>query len=235
MRSKKDVAYEYLRRSIITCEIVPGSILDENEVAQNLHISRTPVREAVNKLAEEGLLEIVPRKGIIVSQMTVKDIYDLLDARLTVEPSILQRAVPALDKGSLMQLRSVIESYAQSNAELKHSKTLQTNKFREALLQSLRAQGIELDSAIDSDYSFHMFFAYKTGNSFLMGIEHKLMVQNERTRYILSTVRNERSQEVHTEHLAIVQALLDEDIDRALDAVQTHLNNAFIGFEQLHM
>lgn len=68
-----------------------------------------------------------------------------------------------------------------------------------------------------------------------MGIEHKLMVQNERTRYILSMVRNERSQEVHTEYLAIVQALLDEDIDRALDVVQTHLKNAFIGFEQLHM
>ena len=211
VQSKKEVAYDYLKRAIVTCEIRPGSMLDENEVAKQVGISRTPVREAVNQLAQEGMLEIIPRKGIVVSQMTIKDIFDLLDARLTIEPDIVRKALPLLDKGSLLELRETLENKSQSDDE------------------SIGMVGR------DFDYDFHMFFALKTNNQYLIDIERRLMMLNQRTRYLMASVRDERPREVCREHLDIVNKLIAGDEDGAVKALEEHLNNAFLGFDELRM
>ncbi|NBH72652.1 GntR family transcriptional regulator [Clostridiaceae bacterium] len=86
----KDKAYEIIRQKIIECEYIPGSILNEAELIKEIGASRTPIREALNKLEQENLVTIIPKKCIIVRGITIDDIAEVFDARAIIEPQILQ-------------------------------------------------------------------------------------------------------------------------------------------------
>ncbi len=71
-------AYDLLRRQIITRELEPGTVLSEQQIANSLDMSRTPVREALARLQNENLLKYVPQKGVSVREMTVRDFIDVV-------------------------------------------------------------------------------------------------------------------------------------------------------------
>ena len=83
--SKSDIAYLLLEERIITMDIPPGAMLSEVELAQQLDIGRTPVREALQRLAHENLVEIMPRRGIRVTEIDIKKQLRLLEVRREVE------------------------------------------------------------------------------------------------------------------------------------------------------
>ncbi|NEG96337.1 GntR family transcriptional regulator [Bifidobacterium sp. SMB2] len=205
-RSKKDIAYEYLRQRIISCELKPGDYLDEQEVAQSLGISRTPVREAVNRLAEEKLLQLMPRKGVVVSQLSVKDAFDMLETRQMVEPEILRKAFPNLDRESVIRYRD----YVVSKIESKDATTEEVSR--------------------DFDFELHMYFAERTGNSCLVDIMKMLMTQNQRVRAVMASIRSERVRDACREHLAILDAILAGDEEKAVEAMRLHQDNAIEDF-----
>ena len=93
MKSLKDKAYEVIRERIITCVYQPGDVVDEKALCEELNMSRTPVREALNVLAEEEFLDIMPRRAIIVSQISMKDINNIYDLRELLEPDSTRIAV----------------------------------------------------------------------------------------------------------------------------------------------
>lgn len=97
----KDHVYETLRKKIIDCEYEPGSILSETLLLQNLGVSRTPVRDALNRLASENLVTIIPKKGIIVNGISINDIIQVFEARMIVEPQMLLLYGDRLDKDKL--------------------------------------------------------------------------------------------------------------------------------------
>ena len=86
----KDKAYEIIREKIVNCEFAPGSILNESELIEEIGASRTPIREALNKLEQENLVTIVPKKCIIVRGITIDDIAEVFDARAVIEPQVLK-------------------------------------------------------------------------------------------------------------------------------------------------
>ena len=63
-KSRKEIAYDYIKPKIVFCELKPGDILDEKKIIEELGFSRTPIREAISELAEEKLVTIMPRRGI---------------------------------------------------------------------------------------------------------------------------------------------------------------------------
>ena len=97
-RNFKLKAYKYIKEKIISGEFYPNQKLEEIVIAQKLKISRTPVREAVNALKEEDWLNIIPRKGIFVKEITLKDINDIFRVREVIEPIILKLAFRNLEK-----------------------------------------------------------------------------------------------------------------------------------------
>lgn len=206
-RSKKDIAYDYLRQRIIACDLKPGDYLDEQEVAQSLGISRTPVREAVNRLAEEKLLQLMPRKGVIVSQLSVKDAFDMLEARLMIEPEMLRKAFPNLDKASV-------------------------TKYRDYVAGKIEAGDTTEEVSQDFDFELHMYFAERTGNSCLVDIMKMLMTQNQRVRSVMASIRAERVRDACREHLVILDAILDGDVDKAAEAMRAHQVSALEDFQQ---
>lgn len=219
--SKKDIAYEYMQNRIITGKLKAGSVLDELAVAQELGISRTPVHEAVNRLADEKFLVQTPRRGAVVYQMSFKDLVDLLDIRLSIEPCLLRKAIPNLDKASLLEWKNRLETCLWEGHDHEDD-----------------ANGSGGDTGLktkpDMDYDFHLFFAEQTGNQFAVDIVKMLMKQNQRSRYLVDSARRNRGMEVYQEHLKIVDCALSGDAEATVKAMEDHLRNGFITQEQLH-
>ncbi len=80
-----EVVFEYLRSSILNGDLKPGERLMEIQLAEQLGVSRTPVREAIRKLEKEKFVEMIPRKGAYVADLTAKDILDVLEIRTILE------------------------------------------------------------------------------------------------------------------------------------------------------
>ena len=86
-KSLKQLAYETLKRKIVSCEILPGSTLTEDMLCEMLNASRTPVRDAVSRLEQEHLVSIKPKKGIRVNRVSMNSIKELFEVRCLLEPA----------------------------------------------------------------------------------------------------------------------------------------------------
>ena len=98
-RPIREIAYEVLKHAIITGEIPAGERIVETDYAERLHISRTPLREALRKLERDGLVEYVLRRGVVVRAFTMEDVDEIYTIRNALEmltlPAIIEKATPA--------------------------------------------------------------------------------------------------------------------------------------------
>ncbi|HBU12731.1 MAG TPA: hypothetical protein DEB31_08410 [Clostridiales bacterium] len=89
----KEKAYAIIKERIINCVYAPGTVLNEKQIIAEIGVSRTPFREAATALKQEGFVQIVPRKGMYVSPITLKDISNLYEIREVLEPKALELAM----------------------------------------------------------------------------------------------------------------------------------------------
>jgi len=101
--SLKESAYKIIKEKLLNLEFEPGSRIREDLLAQEISMSRTPVREAINQLTAEGLVTNVPRKGIFVVQLTSEEISHLLDIREALETLAVENCI---DKASQTQIKN---------------------------------------------------------------------------------------------------------------------------------
>jgi DNA-binding GntR family transcriptional regulator len=87
-----DRAYLAIRRLIVSLELPPGAVIDERELMQRLGLGRTPVREALRRLAQEQLVEVFPRRGMFVTNVDVRDLARISEVRLALEPEAARLA-----------------------------------------------------------------------------------------------------------------------------------------------
>lgn len=89
--SLKLQAYQYLKTKILNCEYRPNEFLNEQKLCAEMgNISRTPMRDALGRLEQEGLITILPKKGLMVSGITEEDVHSMFEMRLLVEPYALR-------------------------------------------------------------------------------------------------------------------------------------------------
>jgi DNA-binding GntR family transcriptional regulator len=105
--------YELLKHDILECAWEPGQLLEETEVSDRYQIGRTPFREACPRLEAEGLIEIVPHRGVFVASLSTKDIIDLFELRLVVEPTIAEMACVRRQPGDLKGLEVNLKDCAR--------------------------------------------------------------------------------------------------------------------------
>jgi len=119
--SLTDRAYGHLEEMIVTLQLPPGSAVSETALSQRLGIGRTPIREALQRLARERLVTILPRRGIIVSEINVKSQLRLLEVRREVErlvaKSAARRATPE-ERARFLDLARRFEKSAKSNDDV---------------------------------------------------------------------------------------------------------------------
>ena len=103
-----DRAYYAIRELIVTLELPPGAVVREPELTERLGIGRTPVREALRRLAQERLVEVFPRRGMFVTKVDVRDLVRLCEVRVALEPEAARLAAERATQGDLAELRGVL-------------------------------------------------------------------------------------------------------------------------------
>ena len=148
--SLKQLVYENLQRRISQGELEPGTKLTEENLAQSMNISRAPIREALSMLERDGFVRILPRKGAVVAEATRKDVEDLWQFRIALEPFAAREAAPnipedeiqlALDHVTALQAKPyTFEQYMASDLEV-HALYYRhlDNDYMKAVLDNLKA------------------------------------------------------------------------------------------------
>ena len=154
----RDVVFNTLREAILKGELKPGERLMELQLAAKLGVSRTPIREAIRMLEQEGLAVTVPRKGAEVAKMTEKDMEDVLVIRATLDELAVELACDAITEEQLAQLQRA------------------RREFENRILSK------DLKKIAQADVDFHDAIYQATGNARLMAMLSNLREQMYRYR-----------------------------------------------------
>jgi len=196
----REVIFDTLREAIIVGELKPGERLMEVKLAEKMGVSRTPVREAIRKLELEGLVEMLPRKGAHVADLSVKDIMDVLEVRSTLD--------------GLASSLSATRITDEEIKELKHSLTQFVNCVEKENLQG----------SIKKDVEFHDIIYHSSRNDKLIQISNNLREQVQRFRVIYIKDYSS-SRELIKEHTEICNAITNRDPGAAMNYANRHIKN----------
>ena len=197
-RPLREIVYEELKRQILIGEIPPGTRMMEVELADVMGVSRTPVREAIRKLEKEGLVTIEPRKGAYASNISIKDMVDVLEVREGLE--------------------AMAASFAAGRITAKQKDTLMTivEKYRNAV------ETENIEEIIKYDEEFHSMIITISGNSTLQQVFSTIQELALRFRYIYYDDFN-RYERMPREHQMIEEAILSGDAEKARVAAGDHV------------
>ena len=201
--SYKDQVYQYLKTALIKGELHTGEIYSEQQVADQLNVSRTPVREAVLRLTHEGMLEVHANRGWMVRPVSEDDLREIVAARIAIEGySIRWLTVQAPEhmwKKSLARLAAVQEkSRAYIEGDTEHYEFM------------------KLDTA------FHTLLVAATGNSYLIRIHEQMRTKLEQAIFT-SLHHRRRHAEAWEEHAAILAGIERRDEAEAMRAFMVHM------------
>lgn len=201
-------AYSYIKKEIITGNLLPGSIFNEADIISKLKVSRTPVREAVLKLKDEGYLTIIPRKGTIVSNISFSDVNQVYEYRLMLEPEICYKAATIMDKNLCIKWK---------------------NYFNNLLLGKKSKPPVE-DEDDDIDKLFHLSISQSLNNNLINKEIAHLMDLSQRIRFLSNKQNEQRYIASLKEHINILDAIIECDSNLASEMMQNHLKNTVEGY-----
>jgi GntR family transcriptional regulator, rspAB operon transcriptional repressor len=194
--------YRVLKDKILRLELPPGSQISVPTTASALGVSRTPVNDALKRLAAEGMVEIVPRQGTFVSRLTARDIAEIFDMRLMIEvfcaESIIQAGKRARFLATVQPFMSAMERTADSSDSAGY------------------------DTFIKNDRAFHLTLVELTDNHRLLNTYTQLHVHTHTLR--MHHVTEGGSRQAQIEHRAIVAAFEQADLAAARAAVRSHIS-----------
>jgi DNA-binding GntR family transcriptional regulator len=113
-QSLTDLAYAHLEELIVTLKLAPGAVVSEAELSERIGIGRTPIREALQRLARENLVSILPRRGIVVTAINVKDQLRLLEVRRELERLIARSAARRATEDERSRFRDLARDFEKS-------------------------------------------------------------------------------------------------------------------------
>jgi len=197
----RDVIFETLRKAIVSGDIKPGERLMEVSLANQMGVSRTPVREAIRRLEAEGLVTMTPRKGTHVAELSVKDIMDVLEVRTVLDKLATDLAAKRMQPSQLKALENVHKQYI-------------------ACVEKNNIEG-----AIKKDIEFHDLIYAASGNPRLVAVAGSLREHVYRFRVIYMSGGDPIAENVLNEHEEILAALKEANNNLASDLAEKHIRN----------
>lgn len=197
-RPLREIVYEELKMQILTGKITPGMRMMEVELAESMGVSRTPIREAIKKLEQEGLVTVEPRKGAYASQISVKDMVDILEVRQDMEGLAAHMAAYRMTPKQMKELESISVGY---------------NK---AVEEGNMADMIKYDT------DFHNLIVESCNNSILTMMINQLQELLLRFRYVYYD-NIKRAEKMPSEHSMIMEAIKDGRSDAARASAEMHI------------
>ncbi len=202
--------YNYIKQEIITGNLKPGSIFDDSKIMENLKCSKTPIREAVLKLCEEGYLTIIPRKGTLISNISINDVREVYEFRIILESNYIKN-LKNIDIDTLHKWKEYFNCLLlNSNLELEAPCTDEENN--------------------DIDKAFHLFLISQLENNLMKNELTKLMDKSARIRYLSNKENEKRYRSAIEEHIAIIDNLLDNNLEKASELMELHLKKSLEGY-----
>lgn len=198
--SLKESVFRTLRQAILCGELKPGERLMEIPLSESMGVSRTPVREALRKLEEEGLIIAEKNKGASVAPITERDLIDVLEIREVLDELSVRLACRNMKKNEVSLLHKNLEGFP-------------------AVIATKDPEKITAH-----DVKFHDIIYESTGNKRLIQLMYH--IQQDMYRYRLEYIRvDEDHSSLYEEHDQIVKAIQKKDVDEAEAAIRLHLKN----------
>ncbi|MCQ2589622.1 MAG: GntR family transcriptional regulator [Treponema sp.] len=199
--SNRDYALRVIRKSLINLELKPGTMISEQDIADELKLSRTPVHEALQELSSTKIIEILPQRGSLVSYVDMALVDESVFMRATIESAVTKEAC---------------EKAVQSDLdELEENVTLQEFFYAKN----------NLDKFMELDNAFHKIM-YKIANKMQCHFVVSTMnIHYDRFRQL--RLHTSDPANIVADHKLILQAMIDKDSEKAKDLVLKHLNRLY--------
>ncbi len=196
--TSRSYALRLLKYNIIQLELEPGCRISENELASQMGISRTPVREALMELAKVGIVEVYPQNGSVVSKIDIKMIAQSRFLRITLEKAVAEQVASEISQENLKKLT-----------------------------ENIRLQEFYVDSGDDRmvirlDDEFHRLLFEIADKKLIHDIINNMMIHEDRIRNMPKS--EPRSRQILEDHKRILNAIAEKDPAKARDAMHRHLN-----------
>ncbi len=194
-KTLKQEAYDFIKRRISTCKYMPGELINELRISEETGIGRTPVREAITALCLEGFVDIRPRKGTYVSQITREAVLENYQIRSILEPAIITQYIHSYNKLELME----------------YDKQFKYLDFKKP----------EIVYALD--ISFHKYLINICRNDKIIRMYNEVMNAQFRMGMYNTIMKTNKLDSYSTEHHDIILGLLMDDTKKTVDAILTHI------------
>lgn len=193
-----DLAYRAIRDAIVSGEFEPGARLNQDELAKRLGVSRAPIRDALNRLEAEGLVQTLSRAGgAVVADVTEQQVVDIYELRAILDAACTRLACARMSEEQLQRLQAVVD-------------------------ETERVTGTgDLQAIVQAHAEFHYLIYAASGNAELTRVARNLWDRSYRFRVLaLSDPANARNG--LAQHREILSALLARDLPRATAAAEAH-------------
>jgi len=218
-----DIAYRLITKKLTASELVAGQKISEQQIASECGISRTPVREAIRRLTEEGILYQIPSSGTYVARMDRRQLIDSYEVRMALECFATEHAVKNLTKETRQELRRLCEEM--------HSVIVKLRSKKQKVLD-----GSPLVAFLSADLSFHLLLLKAAGNHMAIKIVNNAYQRNQFFGH-----HSHRRDLLHLawvwrHHAKIERAIRRGDAEGAQRWLRTHItrsmNDALAAFDQ---
>jgi DNA-binding GntR family transcriptional regulator len=200
-----DIIYNLLKEKIVSKEFPPGSRLDLTDIEIQLEVSRTPLKEALNRLEMDGLVNIMPRYGTFVTDPTIRDISDSFDLRELLEIYAIEIATKNATDQDIENMKEIVEEMGQKASSNDKS--------------SAYPYYLELDNL------FHKNIVALCGNKRLIEVHSRENLHSQMARVRFRRIEEELLL-TQKEHEQILSALEQRDISASIKELKNHLDRA---------
>ena len=197
----RELVCEHIREAIINGVFSPGERLMEIQMADEMGVSRTPVREAIRKLEMEGFVVMIPRRGTYVSNMSIKDINDVYEIRISLDTLAAGLAAERISDEELEELQRLL---------VKVGNAIEEN---------------DMAKVVEADIEFHDVLYKASRNERLRNIINNLREQITVIRGVSMRYPG-RLKDTQEEHRRLVESIAARDVEKSQEAARIHLENA---------
>jgi DNA-binding GntR family transcriptional regulator len=190
--------HDHIRDEILAGRLPPGTELQEVALSRELGVSRGPIREAIGRLAAEGLVTVRPRRGAVVRALSAEEFLEAYQVREALEVMAMRLAVPRLTADGLAALQQLTDQMA------------------------VFADAGDVQGFFEANTAFHQAFFEASGNRMLRDMYRRLCGQIDRYRLRSLELRGNMQRSI-AEHRAILRAAKAGDVDRAVHLISEHI------------
>jgi len=197
----REEVYQQIKHDIINCKLSPGEPLSENQFLDRFQVSKTPIREALTSLVQDGLVEYTPNRGFMVTTVSVADIQEIFDTRIVIETELFRLAIRRISDAEI----DVLEKKSRTRLDSKSPRYAET--------------------FLESNQNFHIALAAAGGNSRLLWYYEILMNEAQRLFY-MDISRNHNDFRWGHGHEGIIEALRNRNEETGVAVIRSTLEDA---------